>query len=198
MYTLPKLPYWYDALEPYIDSKTMEIHYTKHHQAYCDKLNTWLENYPDYQNLPLEELVSKIDTLPSTLQHIVCNHGWWLLNHNLFWVGMTPDYKDPDMEIIDIISSTFWSIDDFKSTFEQNALKLFGSWWTWLEKDQDKLIITNYPNQENPLMYDKKPILWLDLREHAYYLKNQNRRGDYIKNRWNTINWSQVKSNLHW
>lgn len=196
MHTLPKLPYDYNALEPYIDAQTMEIHCTKHHQTYCDKLNAWLENHPDYQKLSLEELVSSIDTLPDSLKHIVRNHGWGMINHNIFRATMTDNFTDPDMDLIDKMAHEFWSFEAFKLDFETKALWLFWSWWTWLEKDGDKLIITNYSLQENPLMYGKKPILWLDLREHAYYLKNQNRRWDYIKNWWDTINWAEVQKNI--
>lgn len=196
MHTLPPLPYSYNALEPHIDSQTMEIHYTKHHQTYCDKLNAWLINFPDYSDLSLEELVSKFSQLPQDLQPIVRNHGWGMINHNIYRSTMTDDYKDPDSELVDIISAHFGSIDGFKTAFGEKVLALFGSWWTWLEKYEDKLMITNYPNQENPLMYGKTPILWIDLREHAYYLKNQNRRGDYIQHWRDVINWAQVKSNL--
>lgn len=198
MFTLPKLPYGFDALEPHIDSKTMEIHYTKHHQTYCDKLNAGLEKHPEYKKLSLEELVSDLKSLPTDLKPIVRNHGWGMINHNIFWETLIPssEYKEPDKELEDIISKHFEDISSFKKSFEEKATTLFWSGWTWLEMDGKELKITNYPNQENPLMEGKKPILWLDLREHAYYLKNQNRRPDYISARRQVVNRSQVKKNI--
>lgn len=200
MFALPELNYDYTALEPHIDALTMQIHHTKHHQTYVDKLNAGLAGteYEWYTNDELTQLVSLTNSLDSSIQWIVRNHWWWHLNHSIFWQNISPnDTKFNDLEVLkEKILSDFWSFEDFQKSFDNKALALFGSGWTWLELSDDKLQITNYPNQENPSMYDKKPILWLDLWEHAYYIKNQNRRPEYISNFWNLVNRQDVSWRL--
>lgn len=181
-YTLSPLPYAFDALEPLIDARTVEIHYTKHHQTYCDKLNAGLVG-SDYEWLPLEELVSKVSSLPTALQTIVKNHGWWLLNHTIYRDTMRPGWSAPTQEFTERIGESFWSREQFQDEFTTKAASLFGSWWTWLQAKDTTLSVQNYPNQENPLMAGFLPLVWIDLREHAYYLKHQNKRADYIADR---------------
>ena len=189
-HTLPPLPYAYDALEPYIDAKTMEIHYTKHHQTYVDKLNAALEKYPDLQGRPVEELLMDIAKLEvqEADRMAIRNHGGGHYNHSLFW-----KYLDPanvkDKLISKEIVSTFGSIDEFKKQFAESAGKVFGSGWTWLVRDgkTSKLIIQSFPNQDSPLMTGLQPVFGLDVWEHAYYLKYQNRRPDYITAWWNVL-----------
>ncbi len=184
---LPKLAYGYDALEPYIDAKTMELHHSKHHQAYIDKLNTVLEKYPDLQGRPIEELLSDLQNLKAedADRTMIRNQGGGHLNHTLFWKYLDPANKMDEL-VAKEIKSTFGSMDDFKKTFTESATKLFGSGWTWLMRDgkNSKLIIQNLPLQDNPVMLGHQAILGLDLWEHAYYLKHQNRRPEYIENFW--------------
>ena len=189
-HTLPPLPYAYDALEPYIDARTMEIHYTKHHQTYVDKLNAALEKYPDLQGRPVEELLMDIAKLEvqEADRMAIRNHGGGHYNHSLFW-----KYLDPanvkDKLISKEIVSTFGSIDEFKKQFAESAGKVFGSGWTWLVRDgkTSKLIIQSFPNQDSPLMTGLQPVFGLDVWEHAYYLKYQTRRPDYITAWWNVL-----------
>ena len=194
---LPTLKYSYSDLEPYIDAKTMEIHYTKHHQGYIDKLNAALEG-TDYADQPLEQLFSKLDSLPDSLAPAVKNHGGGHLNHSLFWSILTPDKQGqlPDL-LSSAINSTFTDFDSFKQQFTQAAASHFGSGWAWLVKENDHLRIITTSNQDSPLIQGLTPILGLDLWEHAYYLKYQNRRAEYIDAFWNIINWSQVQQNLN-
>jgi Fe-Mn family superoxide dismutase len=187
---LPKLPYGFDALEPHIDTKTMEIHYTKHHQAYVDKLNAALEKYPDLQGRPVEELLMNLKDLnvDEADRKAIQNHGGGHHNHTLFWKYLDPNNTKDEL-VAKEITSTFGSVDDFKKQFADSATKLFGSGWTWLVRDgQDsKLRIQNLPNQDSPLMMGLEPIIGLDLWEHAYYLKCQNRRAEYIENFWQVL-----------
>jgi Fe-Mn family superoxide dismutase len=191
-FELPSLTYSYDALEPYIDKATMEIHHTKHHQAYVNNLNKAIEG-TELEGKSLEELFSMMSKLPAAVR----NNGGGHWNHDLFWKLMTPGgSKEPTGDLLNDISSTFGSFDEFKKKFTEAATGRFGSGWAWLVKSDNKLIITSTPNQDNPLMdlADVKgnPILGLDVWEHAYYLKYQNRRPEYIENWWNVVNWDVV------
>ena len=189
-HTLPALPYAYDALEPYLDAKTMEIHHTKHHQTYIDKLNAVLEKYPNLQGRPVEELLMDLANLaveePDRI--MIRNHGGGHANHSLFWKYLDPA-NEPDKLLAKEITATFGSIDEFKKQFADSATKVFGSGWTWLVRDgkNSKLLIQNLPNQDSPLMTGLQPIFGLDVWEHAYYLKYQNKRADYIAAWWNVL-----------
>ncbi len=190
-YELPKLSYDYSALEPHIDARTMEIHHTKHHQAYVDKLNAAVEKYPDLVGRPIEELLMdlpnlKVDEADRTA---IKNHGGGHFNHSLFWKYLDPSNKKDEL-IVKEITSTFGSVEDFKKQFGDSAAKVFGSGWCWLARDNktSKLIIQNLPNQDAPIMLGLQPIFGLDVWEHAYYLKYQNKRPEYIMAWWNVLN----------
>ena len=187
---LPKLAYSYDALEPYIDARTMEIHHTKHHQAYVDKLNAALEKYPALQGRPVEELLKDLANLnvEEADRTAIRNHGGGHLNHSMFWQILDPSNKKDELLEREIISS-FGSVEEFKKQFGESAAKVFGSGWTWLVRDgqSSKLKIQNMPNQDSPLMLSLQPIFGLDVWEHAYYLKYQNRRPEYIEAWWNVL-----------
>jgi Fe-Mn family superoxide dismutase len=193
MYTLPKLPYAYDALEPYIDAKTMEIHYSKHHQAYIDNLNKALEKYPKLQEIPLFELLSNLAQVPEDIRVSVRNNGGGHLNHTMFWQMMAPKAGKPEGLLIEAITKTFGTFDAFKEQFDAAAKTRFGSGWAWLSLDQsDRLVVTSTANQDTPLSDGLRPLLGLDVWEHAYYLKYQNRRPEYITNWWNVVNWQHI------
>ena len=188
-YTLPRLPYAYDALEPYIDAKTMEINHTKHHQAYIDKLNTALDKYPALAEQPLDGLLKNLDSLKvdEADRTAIRNHGGGHVNHTLFWTLMDPKNKKDDKLIADI-NTTFGSVEEFKKQFTDVAAKVFGSGWAWLARDeQDKLHMHGLPNQDSPYLHGHTPIIGLDVWEHAYYLKYQNKRPDYITAWWNVL-----------
>jgi Fe-Mn family superoxide dismutase len=186
-YELPKLPYAYDALEPYLDAKTMEIHYTKHHQTYVTKLNEALDKHPEIADKPLEELLKSLDTVPEDIRMAIRNHGGGHTNHSFFWTIMDP--KDGNGEpIADVLK--------FKEEFTKAATGVFGSGWAWLVMDKGKLSVVATPNQDSPIMKGQKPVLGLDVWEHAYYLKYQNKRPDYIEAWWNVVNWNEVGKNL--
>ena len=189
-YELPPLPYPVDALEPHIDAKTMEIHYTKHHQAYVDKLNAALEKYPDLQGRPLEELFMDFANLKveDADKSAIRNHGGGHMNHSLFWKYLDPANQKDEL-LTKEITATFGSVDEFKKQFTDSATKLFGSGWTWLVRDNQtsKIEIKNLPMQDTPMMLGLQPLLGLDLWEHAYYLKCQNRRPEYIENWWKVL-----------
>jgi Fe-Mn family superoxide dismutase len=190
---LPKLPYAFDALEPYIDAKTMEIHHGKHHAAYVANLNKALEAHPDLVRQPLEQLIAGIDKLPEAIRTAVRNNGGGHWNHSLFWQLMKKGGGgEPKGSLADAIKKDFGSFGDFKSKFAAAAMGRFGSGWAWLIFDAGKLVIDSTPNQDNPIMSGKRPVLGLDVWEHAYYLKYQNRRADYIEAWWNVVNWEQV------
>ena len=193
-FTLPALPYAYDALEPVIDEQTMSIHHTKHHQWYVTKLNAALED-SDYSNRTIEELMTKIDTLPDEIETSVRNNGWWHFNHSLFWTTMIPGGKPMSSEFEQRMIRSFGSIAQAKELFTQAAASQFGSGRAWIAVDGDQLTIESTPNQDNPLMDGRTPILGVDVREHAYYLQYQNRRPDYINARWDNINRQQVENN---
>ncbi len=188
-FELPKLNYNYDALEPYIDAKTMEIHHTKHHQGYIDKLNTALAKYPELENMSIEEILQNIKTLAidEADRTAIQNNGGGYINHKLFWEIMGPE-KEVNESLVEKINETFGSIDEFKKLFSDTAAKRFGSGWAWLVSDGDgNLEIYSTPNQDSPLMQGHTPIIGLDVWEHAYYLKYQNKRPDYIENWWNVL-----------
>jgi len=193
-FELPKLPYAYDALEPHIDARTMEIHYSKHHGGYASKLNAALEGHADLQGKSIEELLAGLNSLPESIRTAVRNNGGGYANHNLFWEVMSPSGGGaPSGELADAINAAFGSFDAFKEQFGAAAAGRFGSGWAWLVAESDGSVsITSTPNQDTPLMGGKTPILGLDVWEHAYYLNYQNRRPDYISAWWNVVNWGEV------
>ncbi len=193
-FTLPPLPYPYDALEPYIDAQTMEIHHTKHHQGYVNNLNKALEGYPELQNKSIEELLRSINEIPEAIRTAVRNNGGGHANHSLFWIIMKPNGGgEPTGELAEAIKATFGSFEAFKEKFSAEAAGRFGSGWAWLVVDENgQLQLYSTPNQDSPYMQGHTPILGLDVWEHAYYLKYQNRRPEYIQNWWNVVNWDQV------
>ena len=195
-HTLPNLPYAFDALEPYIDAKTMEIHHDKHHNAYITNLNKALESAPDLQNLSVENLLAQINKVPEAIRTAVRNNGGGHMNHSMFWKIMKKGGGgEPSGDLAGAIKSAFGSFADFKTKFGQAATTRFGSGWAWLLFRDGKLVIESTANQDNPIMDGGKAFFGLDVWEHAYYLKYQNRRPDYIEAWWNTINWAQVADN---
>lgn len=196
MYKINNLPYEYKAFEPVIDELTMKIHHDKHHQTYCDKLNSTLEKYPELVNRSVEDLLSNLSSLPTTTQTAVRNFGGGYVNHNLFWEILRPAQieNSPSNLLLEKIKQDFGSFIDFKKKFTDQALGLFGSGWVWLVLTQDnKLNIQLTLNQDSPLSLGLKPLLAIDVWEHAYYLKYQNRRSDYLEAIWSLINWSKVE-----
>jgi Fe-Mn family superoxide dismutase len=193
-HTLPDLPYAYDALEGSIDAKTMEIHHSKHHQGYVNKLNAALENLPDMQEMPIEELMRSLKEIDDVdLMTAVRNNGGGHANHTLFWQILSPEKREIPIELRTVLEKTFGSVDEFKEQFSTAAATRFGSGWAWLYVDGGgQLKISSTPNQDNPWMDNMKPILTLDVWEHAYYLKYQNMRPDYIAAFWDVVNWSKV------
>lgn len=188
-YTLPPLPYAYDALEPYLDAKTMEIHHAKHHQAYIDKLNAVLGKHPDLADRSVEDLLVNLKSfnLSETDKTQIRNHGGGHSNHTFFWRIMGPA-KSVDEELVGEITKEFGSLDDFKKKFTDLATTLFGSGWVWLARDENgKLHLHQMSNQDSPLLHGHEPVIGLDVWEHAYYLKYQNRRTDYIQAWWNVL-----------
>ena len=191
-YSLPELPYAHDALAPHIDAKTMEIHHGKHHNGYVTKLNAALEG-TDLDSKSVEELISDLSVVPEAKRGAVRNNGGGHANHSLFWSVLSADGGgEPTGALGDAIKATFGSFDDFKSQFSTAAGTRFGSGWAWLSVDGGKLVIESTPNQDNPLMEGRTPILGLDVWEHAYYLNYQNRRPDYVGAFFNLINWNAV------
>ena len=192
-FTLPPLPYAPDALEPHIDAQTMQIHHGKHHQAYVNNLNTALEKAPDFAGLSLDDLMKNINTVPESVRTAIRNNGGGHWNHTFFWESMGPKKGgEPQGKLADAIKSAFGDVAKMKEQFAAAGAGRFGSGWAWLIADGDKLSIMSTPNQDNPLMEGKKAILGLDVWEHAYYLKYQNRRPDYITAWWNVVNWPEV------
>lgn len=192
-YTLPTLPYAYDALEPHIDAMTMTIHHSKHHQAYVDNLNAALDKHPELE-LTLDALLKDLDKVPADIQTAVRNNGGGVYNHNLFWTLLTPASGQTATKVVlDAIVAKFGSFDAFKTEFETAAKTRFGSGWAWLVVTADKTLkVVSTPNQDVPFN-EGTPILALDVWEHAYYLKYQNRRPDYVANFWNVVNWEEVE-----
>ncbi len=193
-YELPPLPYPYDALEPYIDARTMEIHHTGHHGAYVRNLNAALEKHPELPAMPIEELLRRINEVPEDIRTAVRNNGGGHANHTIFWQIMGPNAGgEPKGELADAIAQTFGSFQQFKEQFSAAAAGVFGSGWAWLVLDQaGKLQIITRPNQDSPYMDNLYPVMGIDVWEHAYYLKYQNRRPEYIANWWNVVNWDAV------
>ena len=195
-YKLPDLPYAYDALEPYIDAKTMEIHHSKHHQAYITKANAALEG-TSFENTSIDELCRNLSNLPENIKGAVRNNGGGHFNHSLFWSILSPknESSEPSVDLNKAIHDSFGSMESLKEEFSNAAATRFGSGWAWLIKeDNGSLSISSTPNQDNPLMEGKTPILGLDVWEHAYYLNYQNRRPDYINAFFNIINWDAVST----
>jgi Fe-Mn family superoxide dismutase len=196
-FTLPALPYPTDALEPHIDKQTMEIHHGKHHNAYVTNLNAALEKAPELQSKSIEDLLKNINTVPEDIRTAVRNNGGGHANHSMFWQIMAPNAGGaPNGAIADAINGSFGTFDSFKEQFAKAGVTRFGSGWAWLIDAGGKLTIESTANQDSPLMEGKKPILGLDVWEHAYYLKYQNRRPDYIAAWWNTVNWDEVNKRL--
>ena len=194
---LPSLPYAYDALDPHIDAQTMEIHHSKHHQTYVNNLNAALEKHPELADKGLDDLLSDLSAIPDDIRTAVRNNGGGHANHSMFWPAMSPNGGgEPSGELADAINGAFGSFSDFKDQFTKAAIGRFGSGWAWLCLDGGKLIITSTPNQDNPISDGLKPILGLDVWEHAYYLKYQNKRPAYIEAWWNVVNWEEVAKNL--
>jgi Fe-Mn family superoxide dismutase len=195
-FTLPPLPYDFAALEPHIDAKTMEIHHGKHHQAYVNNLNAAVEKAPELQGKSIEELLKNVNGTPEAVRTAVRNNGGGHWNHSFFWQIMGKNGGgEPSGPLGDAIKSTFGGFDKFKEQFAAAAVGRFGSGWAWLLNDGGKVSITSTPNQDNPLMEGKSPdsvLLGLDVWEHAYYLKYQNRRPDYVTAWWNVVNWGAV------
>jgi superoxide dismutase, Fe-Mn family len=192
-FSLPALPYAYDALEPHIDARTMEIHHTKHHQAYVNNLNAAIEKAPELANKSLDDLMRGINSVPEAVRTAVRNNGGGHWNHSMFWELMGANKGgEPTGKLADAIKSAFGDFSKFKEQFAAAGAGRFGSGWAWLINDGGKLSITSTPNQDNPLMDGKTAILGLDVWEHAYYLKYQNRRPDYITAWWNVVNWDAV------
>lgn len=197
MFTLPELGYGFEALEPFIDAKTMEIHHDKHHATYVSKLNEALEKHPELADKSIEDLLTGANNLPEDIKMAVIHNGGGHHNHTLFWETMKPGgSKEPTGKIAALINSNYGSLDEFKSRFNEAATGRFGSGWAWLVRAGDKYGIYSTPNQDSPLMEGKTPILGLDVWEHAYYLKYQNKRPDYIEAWWNVVNWDAVESRL--
>lgn len=196
-YELPKLPYPYDALEPFIDAKTMEIHHDKHHAGYVKKLNAAIEGHEELQGKPVEELIKNIDSVSEEIRAAVRNNGGGHLNHSFFWLLMKKNVK-PEGEIVTAIEKTFGSMDAFLESFKKAAMGQFGSGWAWLvwNPANKSLEITSTGNQDSPVTHGKIPVLGVDVWEHAYYLKYQNKRDEYLDNFEKVINWNQVNKNF--
>jgi len=195
IHTLPELPYAYDALEPYFDARTMEIHHTKHHQTYIDKLNAALSDFPDLQQESAGGLLKNLNAVPEQIRTAVRNHGGGHGNHSFFWPLLKKDVSFSG-EVADAVKERFGGYEQFNQEFSSAATLLFGSGWAWLVLDGGKLEIVTTANQDSPLSQGKTPILGLDVWEHAYYLKYQNRRPEYIAAFFNVINWEKVNENL--
>ncbi len=197
-FTLPPLPYPSDALEPHIDRQTMEIHHDKHHGTYVKNLNAAVEKYPELQSKSIEDLLGSINTVPADIRTAVRNNGGGHANHSMFWLIMAPNAGgQPTGAIGDAIKSSFGSFDTFRTEFNKAALARFGSGWAWVIDQGGRLAIETTANQDSPLMEGKNPVFGLDVWEHAYYLKYQNRRPEYITNWWNTLNWAEIAKRFH-
>ena len=192
-FTLPALPYDFAALEPSIDARTMEIHHDKHHAGYVNNLNAALEKAPELQSRSLDDLLQHLDSIPESIRTAVRNNAGGHWNHSMFWEIMSPKGGgEPTGKLADAIKKSFGDFATFQTQFADAAAKRFGSGWAWLVKEGSKLTITSTPNQDTPVMEKKHPILGVDVWEHAYYLKYQNKRGDYVSAWWNVVNWPEV------
>ncbi|MDG5470817.1 superoxide dismutase [Jeotgalibacillus sp. ET6] len=193
-YTLPELPYSYDALEPHFDKETMNIHHTKHHNTYVTKLNDALEGHSDLQSKTIDELMADLNTVPDSVQTAVRNNGGGHANHSFFWKILSPNGGgEPSGELAAAINEKFGSFEKFKEEFAAAGAGRFGSGWAWLVVNNGQLEITSTPNQDSPLTEGKTPVVGLDVWEHAYYLKYQNKRPDYINAFWNVVDWNAVE-----
>lgn len=193
-FQLPELPYAYDALEPHIDKETMNIHHTKHHNAYVTKLNAALDGHSEFEGQSIEDILKDLDKLPEDIRTAVRNNGGGHANHSLFWVTLSKDGGgEPVGNVKQAIDEKFGSFDAFKDTFANAAATRFGSGWAWLVVDNGELEVTSTLNQDSPISDGKSPILGLDVWEHAYYLKYQNKRPDYIDAFWNVVDWNKVE-----
>jgi superoxide dismutase, Fe-Mn family len=196
-HTLPPLPYALDALEPHIDAKTMEIHHGKHHAAYVNNLNAALEKHPDLQGKSAEDLIKDLSAVPEAIRTAVRNNGGGHVNHSMFWTIMGPGKGGaPSGKLADAIQGAFGSFETFKEQFTKAGATRFGSGWAWLVESNGKLSVESTANQDNPMSEGKRPIMGVDVWEHAYYLKYQNRRPDYLAAWWNVVNWDEVGKNL--
>lgn len=194
---LPALPYAYNALEPHIDEMTMRVHHDKHHGGYVTNLNTALQKYPALQAKSVEDLLRNLSAVPEDIRAAVRNNGGGHVNHTMFWEIMKPGGGEPSGHIVEALDVSFGSIDSFKDQFSKAAMGRFGSGWAWLVRLSDgRLAIESTANQDNPLMEGKWPVCGLDVWEHAYYLKYQNRRADYVGAWWNVVNWAEVGKRL--
>jgi superoxide dismutase, Fe-Mn family len=193
-FKLPELRYGYDALEPHIDSKTMETHYSKHHDTYVSKLNAAIEGKKEFERMEIKELLQKLDELPDDIRTAVRNNGGGHYNHTIFWEIMSPDpQKEPSGELAEKINETFGSLSEFKDQLKQAATGQFGSGWAWLVFKDGELSVVSTPNQDSPVSEGKEVLLGIDVWEHAYYLKYQNRRPDYVDAWWSVLDWSKVE-----
>jgi Fe-Mn family superoxide dismutase len=196
-HSLPPLPYPSDALEPHIDKQTMEIHHGKHHNAYVTNLNAALEKHPELQSKSVEDLIRGISGVPEDIRTAVRNNGGGHVNHTMFWQIMGPNAGgQPTGPIAEAINAAFGGFDKFKEEFKKAAVGRFGSGWAWVVDNGGKIAIESSPNQDNPMMDGKKPVFGIDVWEHAYYLKYQNRRPDYIDAWWNVVNWNEINKRL--
>jgi len=194
MFTLPNLPYAYNALEPYIDEETMRLHHDKHHAAYVANLNDALAGSDDLIDKPIEHIMMTLDTIPETIRMKVRNHGGGHINHTMFWSMLSPAKSSPKGKFLDALMSEFGSVEKFQDFFTNVAIGRFGSGWAWLVLDKSKkLTLLDTLNQDTPISSGQTPLLCLDVWEHAYYLKYQNRRAEYIRAWWNVVNWSEVE-----
>jgi superoxide dismutase, Fe-Mn family len=192
-FELPKLPYAYEALEPFIDAQTMTLHHTKHHQTYVTNLNGAIEKRSELASWSLDDLVARLAEVPEDVRGVVRNHGGGTLNHNIFWEVMAPNAGgEPTGALAKAIEADFGGFANFKSEFEKAAIGRFGSGWAWLAKQGGKLVVVSTANQDNPLTDGLTPLMGIDVWEHAYYLKYQNRRPEYVSNWWNVVNWDEV------
>ncbi|MEK7476583.1 MAG: superoxide dismutase [Candidatus Coatesbacteria bacterium] len=196
-FEVPKLPYVTDALEPHMDKATVEIHWGKHHQTYCTNLNKALESAPDLAKLPVEELLRDLTKVPEAIRTAVRNHGGGYANHNFWWAGMAPGQGGaPSGKIGDAINGAFGSFDKLKEQMTAKSVGHFGSGWGWLVSNKGKLEVISTPNQDSPVSAGFVPLLVVDVWEHAYYLKYQNRRADFVAAWWNLVNWDEVAKRL--
>ncbi len=193
-YELPPLPYDYNALEPYIDEETMHLHHDKHHQAYVNNLNTALQGQSQFENMSVDDLMRNINSVPESIRTAVRNNGGGHANHSMYWQIMKPNGGgEPTGDLANAINSAFGSFDQFKAAFNDAGAKRFGSGWAWLVLGPDgKLAVTSSANQDSPLMEGQYPVMGNDVWEHAYYLKYQNRRPDYLAAWWNVVNWDEI------
>ena len=198
MFTLPDLPYEYDALAPFISTDIQKLHHDAHHAAYVKNLNTAFEKYPEWQNKSIEEVIISLDQLPEDIKKTVRNNGGGHYNHSMFWEMMAPkNGQEPTGTLLDKMQHTFGDVKTFKEQFTQGAIKIFGSGWQWLVLDKGEVTLMSTPNQDSPLTQGCIPLLGLDVWEHAYYLQYYNKRPDYVEAWWNIVNWEEVAKRLH-